>query len=243
MHTRCPECHTTFKVTQAQLEAREGLVRCGRCACVFSATEHLVAAPAPRKAASRRVARAALEAGPAAPTRERAATPAPARAAARRRIFATVLWSVGSALLVAFLAGQFVYFYSSLLARDPALRPAILEVCAWLGCEIGPAHDVRLIELAETTIAPHPRYLGALRIRAALVNRAPYPQPLPLMEVTLTDSQGKALARRHFKPADYLEPNQARMESMAPNVVVAALLDVTTPDEAAVGYEIQLVTP
>jgi predicted Zn finger-like uncharacterized protein len=243
MHTRCPECHTTFKVTQAQLEAREGLVRCGKCACVFSATEHLVTAPAPRKAAGRRAARAAPQSRPAAPPRERTAAPAPASAGQRRGMVATALWSLGSVLLVALLAGQFVYFYSSVLARDPVLRPAILEVCAWLGCEIGPAHDVRLIELAETTIAPHPSYLGALRIRASLVNRAPYAQPLPLMEVTLTDSQGKALARRLFKPADYLEPNQARTDSMAPNVVVGALIDVKTPDEAAVGYEIQLVTP
>jgi predicted Zn finger-like uncharacterized protein len=243
MHTRCPECHTTFRVTQAQIEAREGLVRCGKCACVFSATEHLVAAPAPRKAAGRRAAREAPQSGPVAPSRERAGEPAPAGAGSRRGIVAPLLWSLGSVLLLVLLAGQFVYFYSAVLARDPALRPAILEACAWLGCEIGPAHDVRLIELAETTIAPHPRYLGALRIRATLVNRAPYAQPLPLMEVTLTDNQGKALTRRQFRPVEYLEPGQARIESMAPNVVAAALLDVTTPDEAAVGYEIQLTTP
>lgn len=243
MHTRCPGCHTTFKVTQAQLEAREGLVRCGKCASVFSATEHLVTAPAPRKTAGRRAGRGAAPTRPTAALRELATEPAPARTGQRRGIVATVLWSLGALLLIALLAGQFVYFYSSVLARDPALRPATLEVCAWLGCEIGPAHDVRLIELAETTIAPHPRYLGALRIRASLVNRAPYAQPLPLMEVTLADSQGKALARRQFKPADYLEPGQAPSEAMAPNVVVGALLDVTTPDEAAVGYEIQLVTP
>jgi hypothetical protein len=210
---------------------------------VFSATEHLVAAPAPRKAAGRRAAREAPQSRPAAPSRGRAGEPAPAGAGPRRGIVAALLWSLGTALLVVLLAGQFVYFYSSVLARDPALRPVMREVCAWLGCEIGPVHDVRLIELAETTIAPHPKYLGALRIRASLVNRAPYSQPLPLMEVTLTDSQGKALARRQFKPGDYLEPSQARMESIAPNVVVSALLDVTTPDESAVGYEIQLVTP
>lgn len=240
MHTRCPKCRTTFRVTQAQLDAREGLVRCGRCAAVFSATEHLVSAPAPRRAPSRR---AAPHIDLATPSREQPSVARPARAAPRRGRVATALWSLGSALLIVLLAGQFVYFYSAVLARDPALRPAMLEACAWLGCEIGPAHDVRLIELAETTIAPHPRYLGALRIRASLVNRAPYAQPLPLMEVTLTDNQGKALARRLFKPAEYLGPGQARIESMTPNVAIGALLDVTTPNEAAVGYEIQLVTP
>ena len=39
--TKCPECGTRFKVTAAQLDAHEGLVRCGRCHLVFNAGEHL----------------------------------------------------------------------------------------------------------------------------------------------------------------------------------------------------------
>lgn len=42
MHTRCPSCHTTFTVTASQLDARQGLVRCGRCAAVFQAEKHAV---------------------------------------------------------------------------------------------------------------------------------------------------------------------------------------------------------
>ncbi|TCP11032.1 putative Zn finger-like uncharacterized protein [Crenobacter luteus] len=39
--TQCPSCQTRFKVTDAQLAAAEGMVRCGRCAHVFNAREHL----------------------------------------------------------------------------------------------------------------------------------------------------------------------------------------------------------
>ena len=39
--TRCPECDTRFKVSEEQLAAHEGLVRCGRCQNVFNAREHL----------------------------------------------------------------------------------------------------------------------------------------------------------------------------------------------------------
>ena len=39
--TQCPQCSTRFKVTQDQLEAHNGLVRCGRCQTVFDAREHL----------------------------------------------------------------------------------------------------------------------------------------------------------------------------------------------------------
>jgi predicted Zn finger-like uncharacterized protein len=39
MYTRCPKCRTTFAITRAHLEARGGLVRCGRCSSVFHAEQ------------------------------------------------------------------------------------------------------------------------------------------------------------------------------------------------------------
>ena len=42
--TQCPSCQTRFKVNDTQLAAAKGLVRCGRCAHVFNATEHFVSA-------------------------------------------------------------------------------------------------------------------------------------------------------------------------------------------------------
>ena len=38
--TQCPACQTRFKVSDAQLAAANGLVRCGRCAHVFNARDH-----------------------------------------------------------------------------------------------------------------------------------------------------------------------------------------------------------
>jgi len=40
--TRCPGCQTLFKVVPDQLRVSEGWVRCGRCAEVFNAAQHLV---------------------------------------------------------------------------------------------------------------------------------------------------------------------------------------------------------
>ncbi len=40
--TRCPHCHTTFKVAQDQLKLRAGLVRCGACKQIFNGIEHLL---------------------------------------------------------------------------------------------------------------------------------------------------------------------------------------------------------
>jgi|GEM_PF-789180 len=42
MQTSCPECRTTFRVTQDQLGLRRGLVRCGTCNAVFNAYDTLL---------------------------------------------------------------------------------------------------------------------------------------------------------------------------------------------------------
>ncbi|WP_215781229.1 DUF3426 domain-containing protein [Paludibacterium sp. B53371] len=41
--TQCPACQTRFKVSDVQLSAAKGLVRCGRCAHVFNALDYLIA--------------------------------------------------------------------------------------------------------------------------------------------------------------------------------------------------------
>ena len=40
--TRCPNCATQFRVTENQLAAAGGRVRCGACLTVFEGTEHLI---------------------------------------------------------------------------------------------------------------------------------------------------------------------------------------------------------
>lgn len=42
MQTSCPECGTTFRVSQEQLGLRRGLVRCGSCNAVFNAYDTLL---------------------------------------------------------------------------------------------------------------------------------------------------------------------------------------------------------
>jgi len=42
--TKCPHCHTTFKVANDQLKLQTGLVRCGVCQQIFNGIDHLVEA-------------------------------------------------------------------------------------------------------------------------------------------------------------------------------------------------------
>jgi predicted Zn finger-like uncharacterized protein len=69
--TRCPTCETMFRVVPDQLRVSEGWVRCGQCAEIFDATQHMVTSPEPA-APAQTVAPQATAAAPA-----QAPSPAP----------------------------------------------------------------------------------------------------------------------------------------------------------------------
>jgi predicted Zn finger-like uncharacterized protein len=261
MYTRCPHCQTTFRLTAAQLKARDGRVRCGRCQQVFQADRHLVERPArsgakpgsaSRKRTGRRTAKPQTPAAAAAPAETRtqpaigsaaAATaplpPRPKPARTRQRY-----WMLGSALLILLLFGQGVAFYGRELARAlPSLHDPIVAVCALLPCRHLGAVDLRRLDLVETQVTPHPRYDRALRVRATIVNRAEYAQPYPLLEVSLIDSQGHLVARRAYPPNEYLKKTDVIRNGLTPHVAVNVALDITGPGPKASGYEVLLLPP
>ena len=269
MYTRCPNCQTVFILTPSQLKARDGLTRCGQCTQVFRADKHLLDDAPPGSSAhaapgghdpgrARRAGHSRKSASrPAAQTKERTAKKgksAPIGPAGRPPGQKTlplgesthrtrpVFWMLGNFLLLLVLLGQVVFFYGGeLSAGSPELRAGAEQICRMLGCPIRPRQDVRLIDLADARVGPHPTYDQALRVRATLVNRAGFVQPYPLLEVTLTDSEGVTIARRSFAPAEYLGKTAAPQNGMPVNVAVAVSLDVTQPTGRGVGYEIRLL--
>ena len=126
---------------------------------------------------------------------------------------------------------------------SPVLRPIVDVLCSPLPCRKLPPIDMRHMDLVETQVAPHPRYDKALRIKATLVNRADTVQPYPLLEVSLIDSQGQLVARRAYRPREYLGKPEAVQQGLAPLVAVSVQLDITSPDARASGYEVLLVSP
>jgi predicted Zn finger-like uncharacterized protein len=260
VYTRCPQCGTTFRLTAAQLKARNGQVRCGRCQHVFQADQHLVERP-PKTAKSTTRKRAPRKPPVTAPVPEpRAAIPETAVAAPEQEARATVpepeplrparvaktspYWLAGSIVLVVVLLAQGVVFYGQLLGRElPLLQPAIDGVCRALPCRRLAPIDMRRLDLTETRVTPHPRYDRALRIRATIVNRAEHAQPYPLLEVSLIDNQGHLVARRAYPPRDYLKKPETIAAGLPPHVAVQVSLDITSPGPKASGYEVLLLPP
>jgi predicted Zn finger-like uncharacterized protein len=267
VYTRCPQCQTVFRITAAQLKVRDGMVRCGRCQHVFAADQHLmpkpvksaakVAPPAARKrAASKKPAEAkkivpplakiqAQIPAPLLPAEEPPPAPPPQPLVRTQPVRTrTIYWMVGCVLMILMLAGQTLIFYGYDFARQtPTLRPIVTALCGPLPCRKLPPIDMRQMDLVETLVAPHPRFDKALRIKATLVNRAASVQPYPLLEVSLIDSQGQLVARRAYRPHEYLSKPEAIQQGLPPQVAVNVQLDITSPGTQASGYEVLLLPP
>jgi predicted Zn finger-like uncharacterized protein len=267
VYTRCPQCQTVFRITAAQLKVRDGMVRCGRCQHVFAADQHLMPkpvksaakvapAPARKRTASKKPAEAKKIAPPLPTTPTEIPAPRPTAEAPQPATqppplvrmqplrTRTIYWLAGCVLLILLLAGQTLIFYGYDFARQtPTLRPIVKALCGPLPCRKLPPIDMRQMDLVETQVAPHPRYDKALRIKATLVNRAEYVQPYPLLEVSLIDSQGQLVARRAYRPREYLSKPEAVQQGLPPQVAVNVQLDITSPGAQASGYEVLLLPP
>lgn len=258
MFTRCPRCRTTFAVSDEQLQARGGVVRCGECHNVFRADRYLMdSLPRSGKpvSAGPGVATGASVKGTnaASPQREKRAEsvreklkhPLPTLDellwGKKRSRIRPVFWALGNILVLVILGAQIIYFYSTELAAVPELRPYIRMACTRMGCTIQPQVDAGLIELTQTRISPHPKYVGVLRLRASLINRASFSQPYPLMEVTLSNRRGALVGRRTFRPEEYLAKKIDKDEFMVPNVIIRAEIEFTNPARQPEGFEIRLL--
>jgi predicted Zn finger-like uncharacterized protein len=234
MSTRCPACGTAFRLYPEQLAARDGQVRCGKCATIFDARSTLATEdePEPQHAVAPAPPRGATPSVPVSHTdalaqvetvvsRPVVAIAPPPEAeisvsdhesdfefgprARRRAAVIAALWSLGALVMALTLAGQLAYAYRSELALlSPESRPWIEAGCKRLGCTIPLPRHVDLVSIEASELAAERGVPGMLTLSAALRNRASFAQAFPHLELTLTDAADKPVARRVLEPREYL---------------------------------------
>ncbi len=264
--TQCPTCNTRFKASQEQLEAHRGMVRCGRCQAVFNAIEHLYddepspqlslpiapQEPEPQQAPSATHEQSDLRSDHA--TEEETPLTLAQQITIAEEPLETTLklakkkrrwpWAVGCLLLLAVLLAQAAYsFRVELAARLPGLKPALISYCKLLQCSIPLPQKADQMSIESSDMEADPSQGSAITLNATLRNRAPYAQAYPDLELTLTDTQDKALARRTFRPAEYLSPGEDEKQGLAANRETGVKLHLDTTDLKPTGYRLFLFYP
>lgn len=270
MITVCPTCRTVFRITQEQLAARDGRVRCGNCSAIFDARETLRSAepesgdrlrPPPILTEPEQVPADS----PVAPVAENVwlnpdtATLAPpveppeqqppemdpvSPAAEPARAWRRAGWITASTLLLVGLMAQAAFHYRGEIALlFPEIRPRLAELCASLACEIPLPRRAELISIESSDLQADPANPNVMVLTATLRNRAAFLQSYPSLELTLTNTQDQALARRVLGAQDYLGPRASVGAGFAANSELHVKVSMDASSLKATGYRLYLFFP
>lgn len=152
----------------------------------------------------------------------------------------SVVFGGGSALLALLLLVQLaVVFRIDLATRWPSLRPSLVQLCEAFDCAVGWPARADLLAVVGTELQAIPG-TDVLELTAVVRNRANFKVALPAIEVTLTDTQNRALARKVFAPVDYLasagEPSSRIDEGLAAGSDYTIRVAFEARGLAAVGF-------
>ena len=144
----------------------------------------------------------------------------------------TTLFGIGAILLAALVLAQLaVAFRADLLAKFPHARPALEGLCRVFRCTVDWPSRGELLAVVGSELQALPG-TGAFELTAVVRNRGNTTLALPAIELTLTDTLNRTIARRVFLPADYLAGDREPQAQVRAGLEAGADLTVRIAFEA-----------
>lgn len=282
--TQCPHCDTRFKITWVQLDAYQGLVRCGHCLNVFDARADFLAQPinseldlsSPVTSASSLfltdeiVLQTPTVVADLSETEKNSESdnldfrnfvpvikPPDSEITDSIPVVAgehtelelprkehKALWVALALLMLIIFATQIAYFFRvDIAARSPSLKPFVQSYCDLFQCVIALPQRNDLMSIESSSLEADPNNGKFITLNVLLRNHASYTLAFPRLELTLNDVQDKAVARREFKPSDYLPSKENEKIGLHANQELSLKLYLDTTDLNPNGYRLVLFYP
>jgi predicted Zn finger-like uncharacterized protein len=247
--TRCPVCGTAFRVQRAQLAARGGRVRCGKCGEVFDGVaglveegaEPFILEPSPQLGLFDPSRRA-----PAPPPKTENDAPPPFMAE-EQPVGRRLLWSLLVLSAVFALAAQAAFRYrTEIAAFTPGAGAPLAAACRLLRCQIPLPRRAELMSIESSDLQAEPRRDGVIVLNAVLRNRATFAQAYPALELTLTDEADRPVVRRVLAPREYLDPARGApgvAQGIPAGAEVSLRIYLDAGRRRATGYRLYLFYP
>lgn len=242
MYTRCQACHTVHPLNAELLARGGGKFRCSKCHKVSNALEALFdqwpeASQQGVQPGDLPELGIALSLDEAVPLDDASADPVSDRPA--KSIWMGVLWKVAAVVLTLTIGFNLARFFQLAVLEHPMLQPVLISLGITQAEVVAPGRNPDRIELLGRTMKPHPARPGVLLLTATIVNRSATRQSYPEVDVTLLDIRGRHLARKLFKPGDYLSSTAELRTGMAPQGHLTFSLEMLDPGAQAQGFELQ----
>lgn len=248
MQTRCPHCHTIFRVKNSELELADGQVRCGYCLAVFFANDPLnsIADEIENSDNLNDVTNSdsVIQQSNSDTNQHIIADVIPPELRAETRRKKTHFGFIGNllltiAILACIAAGalQYTYYNRTELVKIEKLRPWLEKACALAKCTLPQAKDSTLFLLSSKNIFTHPNVNKALMVSATIINQASFAQEFPMIELRFANVRGETIAARRFTPGEYLNIPENQISKIQPNTPVSFTLEIKDPGNEMVSYE------
>lgn len=238
MYTRCPECDSSHVVNASLLAQSHGRVRCGRCGKKFDALEQLfdewpaledMPPPGGTRYRPPVLGSASDLSAPFGPAYVHHPSAEPSSG----------WWKGAFVMMLLVTAANLAWTFRAELHSIPQLN-AVMTEFNWVSPPEERAFgDLAQIYVISRDLHSHPTRAGVLILSTTFVSHSDRAQSWPLLELTLLDLDGKAVAVRRLNVAEYLPGRGAEGDLLRPGVHVPVLLEFANPGNEATGFEIQ----
>lgn len=157
---------------------------------------------------------------------------------------ARAFMGVGSCILLVGLLAQSTYiFRNEIAAWFPPAKPLLDDACGALQCQVGLPAQIEAVSVESSELQVLTSEKNIFGLTTLLRNDSGTEQAWPSIELTLNDTNERAIARRVFSPTDYLRSPKELASGIAPKSERPVRLLFELSQLKASGYRVYLFYP
>ena len=241
----CPSCSSTLQVSQEQVDAKNGLVRCGHCNDIFDAIKHQLKTPDSVRAlelpqedpfiapTTPEVDEQLTEEKPDEPTQ----LENPAWETNKPKQRSKIPFGLLSFVALIALIFQLVSNYPNYFTQNTQLQPAFEKLNQAFNLRIPKYKNTNELRVLDRELSNHPTRSNTLQLKLTIKNTAPVNQDYPSIHLTLSTAIGKNSAQVTFQKSDYLA-NTDMFDPFKPFSTKQITVYLSKPKEPVSGFEI-----
>ena len=165
------------------------------------------------------------------------------------------IWSKFVALLLLIVVGALIILFTyqlwmkqiitfdedSLIQKKiVAFSTPIAHKLEEMGFTLPVRRNLSQLTLASASTQAHPTRLSTVLLKVEILNRANISQPLPWLEMSLTDADGDLVSLRNLSPDDYIYNNKTNTR-IGPQELKKITIELLSFPIKATGYELKLL--
>lgn len=165
------------------------------------------------------------------------------------------IWSKFVALLLLIVVGALIILFTyqlwmkqiitfdedSLIQKKiVAFSTPITHKLEEMGFKLPVRRNLSQLTLASASTQAHPTRLSTVLLKVEILNRANISQPLPWLEMSLTDADGDLVSLRNLSPDDYIYNNKTNTR-IGPQELKKITIELLSFPIKATGYELKLL--